>query len=231
MAAMVSATQCTFLAGAAKVSAPRATNTVRARVTVAAPVSVKVINSSAVKRASFGSIKQAFVENLKVAKPIVAGVVANALIALPSLAGEEPGKIFDFNLTLPIIAFEFLALMVILDKTIFGPVGKALDDRDELIRSQLASVGDNSSAVAALIAEKEKLISKARGEVASEVAAMKAKSDADIAAASAKAKAAVDVQIAAALKVLDAAKAESASQVDAQATAIADQIVKKVVEV
>lgn len=77
-------------------------------------------------------------------------MVANALYALPSLAGE-PGKIFDFNLTLPIIASEFLLLMVILDKTVFGPVGKALDDRDELIRSQLAAVGDNSSAVADLI--------------------------------------------------------------------------------
>jgi len=60
---------------------------------------------------------------------------------------------------------------------------------------------------------------------------LKAKSDADIAAATAKAKAVVDVQIAAALKVLEAAKAESASQVDSQAKAIADQIVKKVVEV
>jgi F-type H+-transporting ATPase subunit b len=66
------------------------------------------------------------------------------------MAGE-PGKIFDFNLTLPIIATEFLLLMVILDKTIFGPVGKALDDRDALIRDQLAAVGDNSTAVADLI--------------------------------------------------------------------------------
>jgi hypothetical protein len=41
--------------------------------------------------------------------------------------------------------------MVILDKTIFGPVGKALDDRDALIRDQLAAVGDNSTAVADLI--------------------------------------------------------------------------------
>lgn len=83
-------------------------------------------------------------------KAALTGLAANALIALPSFAGE-PGKIFDFNLTLPIIATEFLLLMVILDKTIFGPVGKAIDDRDELIRSQLASVGDNSNAVAELI--------------------------------------------------------------------------------
>ena len=83
-------------------------------------------------------------------KPAVIAAVTNALVAMPSMAGE-PGKIFDFNLTLPIIATEFLLLMVILDKTIFGPVGKALDDRDALIRDQLAAVGDNSTAVADLI--------------------------------------------------------------------------------
>lgn len=86
----------------------------------------------------------------KAVKPALMAAVTNALLVAPSMAGE-PGKIFDFNLTLPIIATEFLLLMVILDKTIFGPVGKALDDRDQLIRDQLAAVGDNSSAVADLI--------------------------------------------------------------------------------
>jgi F-type H+-transporting ATPase subunit b len=167
---------------------------------------------------------------LSAIRPTIAGVVAHALYALPSLAGE-PGKIFDFNLTLPIIASEFLLLMVILDKTVFGPVGKALDDRDELIRSQLAAVGDNSSAVADLIAEKEKLISAARSEVSQEVATTKAKIDADIAAASMKAKADVDKQIAAALSKLDTAKADSAAQVESMSKDLSDQIIKKVVEV
>lgn len=163
-------------------------------------------------------------------RPAVGSAVANALVVLPSFAGE-PGKIFDFNLTLPIIASEFLLLMVILDKTVFGPVGKALDDRDELIRTQLAAVGDNSSAVADLIAEKENLISAARAEVAREVAATKSKIDADIAAASTKAKADVDKQIASALTKLDSAKSESAAQVETMSKELSDQIIKKVVEV
>mmetsp|Transcript_117551 Transcript_117551/g.285216 ORF Transcript_117551/g.285216 Transcript_117551/m.285216 type:complete len:212 (+) Transcript_117551:109-744(+) len=166
----------------------------------------------------------------KVVKPTVATILTNAAIVLPSLAGE-PGKIFDFNLTLPIIASEFLLLMVILDKTVFGPVGKALDDRDALIRSQLAAVGDNSTEVANLIAEKEQVISNARAEVAKEVASTKAKIDADIAEAQAKAKADVDKQIAAALAKLEAAKAESAAQVETKANELSDQIIKKVVEV
>merc|ERR1711966_448207 len=166
----------------------------------------------------------------KVVKPTVATMFTNAVIALPSLAGE-PGKIFDFNLTLPIIASEFLLLMVILDKTIFGPVGKALDDRDALIRDQLAAVGDNSTAVADLISEREALISSARAEVAKEVAATKAKMDADIADASAKAKADVARQIASAIAKLDAAKAESAAQVETKATELSNEIINKVVNV
>jgi F-type H+-transporting ATPase subunit b len=206
----ISAVQCRFLAGA-KVSAAR--KTVRARAAAVAPV------------AKFGKV-----ELPKSVKPAVIAAVTNALVAMPSMAGE-PGKIFDFNLTLPIIATEFLLLMVILDKTIFGPVGKALDDRDALIRDQLAAVGDNSTAVADLIAEKEALISSARAEVAKEVAATKAKMDADIAEASAKAKADVDRQIAAAIAKLDAAKAESASQVETKATELSNEIINKVVNV
>ncbi|ABO94039.1 F-ATPase family transporter: protons (mitochondrial) [Ostreococcus lucimarinus CCE9901] len=157
-------------------------------------------------------------------------LAAQIACAVPA-AHAEAGKLFDFDLTLPIIATEFLLLMTILDKTVFGPVGKALDDRDELIRSQLAAVGGNSAEVEALIAEKEKVIANARAEVANEVTAMKAKMDADVAAAADKAKAEVDAQIAQAMTALDAAKKDSASQVDAQASAIANQIIQKVVNV
>ena len=82
-------------------------------------------------------------------KPATLAVIANIVAASPAHA--EAGKLFDFNLTLPLIATEFLILMTILDKTMFGPVGQALDDRDELIRSQLAAVGDNSAEVENLI--------------------------------------------------------------------------------
>ncbi len=64
-----------------------------------------------------------------------AAAVANVLLALPAHA--EAGKIFDFNLTLPVMVAEFLLLMVFLDKFWFTPVGKVLDERDAKIRSLL----------------------------------------------------------------------------------------------
>ena len=146
-------------------------------------------------------------------------------------AHAEAGKLFDFNLTLPIIAAEFLALMFILDKTMFGPVGKALDDRDELIRSQLSAVGGNTEEVDKLIAEKDQIIGDARAAVGRDVAALKTEMDAKIAAEAERAKADVDRQIADAMKTIDAERENSKAQVETQRQAIADQIVAKVVEV
>lgn len=68
-------------------------------------------------------------------KPAALVAISNALMALPAHA--EAGKIFDFNLTLPIMVGQFLLLMVFLDKFWFGPVGRVLDERDGYIREQL----------------------------------------------------------------------------------------------
>merc|ERR1712039_584497 len=54
-------------------------------------------------------------------------------MAMP--ASADAGKIFDFNATLPAMAAQFLLLMVFLDKTWFGPVGKVMDEREEKIRA------------------------------------------------------------------------------------------------
>ena len=77
----------------------------------------------------------------QVAKPAATALVANLLMAMPSMAA---GKLFDFNLTLPVMASEILILMVFLDKFWFTPVGKVLDERDALLRSQLSTVKGGS---------------------------------------------------------------------------------------
>lgn len=89
------------------------------------------------------------------------------IMASPALA--EGGKLFDFNLTLPVMAGQFLLLMVFLDKTWFTPVGKVLDERDELIRSKLASVSGNTEKIAEMQAEAEKVLKDARDAASSAV--------------------------------------------------------------
>lgn len=94
-----------------------------------------------------------------VTKPVSTVVVTNLLMASPAFAA---GKLFDFGLTLPIMAGQFLLLMVFLDKTWFTPVGKVLDERDELIRSKLASVQGDSSKLAQMQEEAEAILREAR---------------------------------------------------------------------
>ena len=55
-------------------------------------------------------------------KPAALAAMVNILAVLPAHA--EAGKIFDFNLTLPVMATEFLLCMVFLEKTWFTPVGQ-----------------------------------------------------------------------------------------------------------
>jgi F0F1-type ATP synthase membrane subunit b/b' len=95
-----------------------------------------------------------------VTKPVSTVIFTNLLMAAPAFA--EGGKLFDFGLTLPIMAGQFLLLMVFLDKTWFTPVGKVLDERDELIRSKLAAVQDDSSKLAEMQAEAERILKEAR---------------------------------------------------------------------
>ncbi|DBB17238.1 TPA: hypothetical protein ACH3X3_014293 [Trebouxia sp. C0006] len=106
-------------------------------------------------------------------KPASLAAVVNALAVLPAHA--EAGKIFDFNLTLPIMTVQFLLLMVFLEKTWFNPVGKALDDRDASLRSKLGSVKDNSGDLKKLQEEAEKVLREARQEAQSLIKDAKSK--------------------------------------------------------
>merc|ERR1719191_771601 len=101
----------------------------------------------------------------------LAGAAAGAqlLLVLPALAEEaakEPGKLFDFDVTLPIMAVQFLVLMKFLEASWFNPVGKVLDERDENLRNILSGVQDNSSDVKKYEDEASKLVSDARQEAA-----------------------------------------------------------------
>jgi F-type H+-transporting ATPase subunit b len=55
-------------------------------------------------------------------------------------AGE--GGLFDFGLTLPLMALQFLALMVILDSILYSPLLIAIKEREEYIQLKLKKAGE-----------------------------------------------------------------------------------------
>merc|ERR1712124_136968 len=79
-----------------------------------------------------------------------------------TLPVQASGKVFDFNATLPAMAIQFLLLMIFLDKTWFGPVGKVLDERDTKIQTRLSSVKSGDDELEVLAQEAENLLKAAR---------------------------------------------------------------------
>eukprot|EP01023_Acetabularia_acetabulum_P009539 TRINITY_DN142_c0_g1_i7.p1 TRINITY_DN142_c0_g1~~TRINITY_DN142_c0_g1_i7.p1 ORF type:complete len:216 (+),score=44.56 TRINITY_DN142_c0_g1_i7:67-714(+) len=159
-------------------------------------------------------------------KPAMTAAVTNILISLPAHA--EAGKLFDFNLTLPVMAGQFILLMVWLDKFWFGPVGKVLDERDEQIRSKLASVKDNSQELRNLQEQAEKVVKEARSEVQAKIADAKSKVQAEQAEKLASAKAQVDRELEVALAQLDKERELAMASLDQQVEKLSAQILKRV---
>ena len=151
--------------------------------------------------------------------------VANLIAATPAMAG---GNIFDFNLTLPIMAGQFLLLMVFLDKTWFGPVGKVLDERDAKLRSMLGAAKDNSAELLRLAEEAEAELKAARADATKKVNDVKAAAQAECDAKLAAAKSKVDSELATATAQLEAEKATVMQGMDAQVNSMADEIIKRV---
>ena len=159
-------------------------------------------------------------------KPVTLTAVSNALLAFGAHA--ESGKIFDFNLTLPIMAGQFLLLMVFLDKTWFSPVGKLLDDRDAQLREKLAVVKDNSGDIQKLQAEAEQAIADARAEAQKKIADAKASVSAEAGKELAEAKAKVDAELARALATLESEKDAALKGLDAQVAKLSADILSRV---
>lgn len=162
----------------------------------------------------------------KLVKPATLAAVANVIMALP--ASAEAGKLFDFNLTLPFMAGEFLLLMVFLDKTWFTPVGEVLDKRDAELRGMVGEVKDNSAQLAALKAEAEEILSKARSEASAKLQATKAECQKDMDAKYGAAKAKVDAELKAAIATLEKEEAAAMKAMESQVEALSNDIIARV---
>ncbi|KAL5975693.1 hypothetical protein ACLOJK_020019 [Asimina triloba] len=154
------------------------------------------------------------------------------LAASPSLAAEiEKAALFDFNLTLPAIAVEFLLLMVALDKVYFTPLGNFMDKRDAAIRESLSSVKDTSAEVKQLEEQANAVTRAAKAEIAAALNNMMKEATDELEQKLAEERAKLEVELDAALLNLERQKDETIKALDAQIAALSNDIVKKVLPV
>uniref|UniRef100_A0A7S2Z2C8 ATP synthase subunit b', chloroplastic n=1 Tax=Chloropicon laureae TaxID=464258 RepID=A0A7S2Z2C8_9CHLO len=189
----------------------------RARCAVKAQAMGSPLNKVQALRAKFSALEKAVGVQLLLAAP-----------ALAEEAAKEPGKLFDFDVTLPIMAVQFLVLMVFLDKTWFSPVGKVLDERDENLREKLSSVQDNTGDVKKYEDEAAKVVADARQEAANMIADAKKGAEKEGEASLEALKAKLEAQYQSAATALEKEEADARAALDPEIEKLAKQIVDKV---
>jgi F-type H+-transporting ATPase subunit b len=85
------------------------------------------------------------------------------------LSSEEKGGLFDFGITLPLVAIEFLALMFVLNIILYNPLIQAINDRNEYILDNLAKASDMLIEANNLTTEYEAALAKTRKEASLDV--------------------------------------------------------------
>ncbi|CAK0783088.1 hypothetical protein CVIRNUC_006283 [Coccomyxa viridis] len=159
-------------------------------------------------------------------RPAALVAVSNFLMALPAHA--DAGKIFDFNLTLPIMAGQFLLLMVFLDKFWFGPVGKVLDERDGYIREQLQKFKGNDNEITQKQEQAEKVLAEARQAAQKEIQDAKNEAQGQSDKRLNEVKSKIDKELKTALDALEKEKATALKDLDSQVDKLSADVLARV---
>ena len=82
------------------------------------------------------------------------------LISLSEVEG--PGGLFDINATLPLVAIQFILLMVLLNVILYSPLLTVIEERKDYILTNLAEASEKLAQAKALNAEYEEELESAR---------------------------------------------------------------------
>jgi len=137
---------------------------------------------------------------IRVGAPLAAAATAgvcNLANVFPALAAE--GKIFDFDLTLPYMTTEIILLSFFLDKLWFSPLGKLLEQRDQILKDNLESASGNLDECDKIVAFAEQSLYEMRSTINAErdekLSALNAECDAAMAATKEKVNARIEAAL------------------------------------
>jgi F-type H+-transporting ATPase subunit b len=89
------------------------------------------------------------------------------LISLSEVEG--PGGLFDINATLPLVAIQFILLMVLLNTILYSPLLTIIEERKEYILSNLAEASEKLAQAKELTLQYEQDLETARKEAQLEI--------------------------------------------------------------
>jgi len=91
------------------------------------------------------------------------------MVNLSILNVNGPGGLFDFNATLPLVAFQFILLMLILNTIFYNPLLTVIEERKEYILVNLAKASKILAQANELTTQYEQKLSNVRKEAQLEI--------------------------------------------------------------
>jgi F-type H+-transporting ATPase subunit b len=142
-------------------------------------------------------------------------------------AVEKSGGLFDLDATLPIIAAEFVLLVIVLNATFFKPLTKAIDTRSDYVRDNMQAARQRLAEAQAIEQQYESELATARRQTqdivqSAQAEASKLRSE-QIAAAMSEAQA----RVATAKADIERQKQEASTVLAAEVEALSRQILSK----
>ena len=93
----------------------------------------------------------------------------NLSILISSSEVSGPGGLFDFNLTLPLVAIQFVLLTVLLNIILYNPLLTIIEERKEYILTNLSKASQLLAEANKLTAQYEQELTNVRKEAQSEI--------------------------------------------------------------
>lgn len=139
----------------------------------------------------------------------------------------KEGGLFDFDATLPLMAVQFLLLVVVLNAVFYKPLSKAIDDRDDYIRKNVLDAKERLTKAQNLAKQYETELAETRRKAQATIAAAQADAQKIAAQKMQQAQGEAQVQREKAQQEIDQQKAEAMSSLEQQVDALSRQILEK----
>jgi F-type H+-transporting ATPase subunit b len=134
---------------------------------------------------------------------------------------------FDFDATLPLMAVQFLILTVILNALLYKPLGQALDNRDEYIRTNLQQAKERLQQATELANQYEQELARTRREAQAIIEEARAEAQKIATAEIAAAQQALQAELMKAQAEIDQQKQATLQALEGQVSSLSEQLLAK----
>jgi len=142
-------------------------------------------------------------------------------------AAAKEGGLFDFDATLPLMAVQFLLLVVVLNAVFYKPLTKAIEDRADYIRTTLLQARERIAKAENLAKQYEQELGETRRKSQATIAAAQADAQKIAATKIAEAQQEAQVKRENAAQEIEAQKQEAMQELEQQVEGLSRQILEK----